>query len=71
MSNTGTTPTATGVNYVFDESDHAVVRASFPGLSAFITYGDDFHDKVRDLIIQLCYGRIMAGIVEIDYADIK
>lgn len=31
MSNTGTTPTATGVKYVIDEKDHEIVCAEVAG----------------------------------------
>lgn len=50
MSNTGTTPTATGVNYVLDERDHAIESAEVAGLSASIHFEDDIHRKVRDLL---------------------
>lgn len=54
VSNTGTTPTATGVNYVLDERDHAVVCAEVARLSASVHFEDDIHRQVRDFIIDLC-----------------
>lgn len=50
MSNTGTTPTATGVNYVLDERDHAIVCAEVAGLSATVYVEDDIHRQVRDFV---------------------